>query len=185
MKLKSLLALLAVCLILPVLAQADVTFDWSYTNSTPPPGTILAAGEFTATADVIPGLWDITSLTGTRNGQIITWIPFPSSSDFLVDNKVWVPPNPQYFVPTENNGFVFSTPDGSQYNPYLISAGGDYYESALVSGDKGVDYNPGRIIGFSATLHVPDGGVPDGGMTLMLLGGVLVGLETLRRKLRV
>lgn len=27
--------------------------------------------------------------------------------------------------------------------------------------------------------------VPDGGMTLMLLGGVLVGVETLRRKLRV
>jgi hypothetical protein len=26
--------------------------------------------------------------------------------------------------------------------------------------------------------------VPDGGVTLMLLGGVLVGLETLRRRLR-
>lgn len=30
----------------------------------------------------------------------------------------------------------------------------------------------------------PDVGVPDGGMTLMLLGGALVGFETLRRKLR-
>jgi hypothetical protein len=27
--------------------------------------------------------------------------------------------------------------------------------------------------------------VPDGGMTLMLLGGALVGLETLRRRYRV
>lgn len=30
----------------------------------------------------------------------------------------------------------------------------------------------------------PDTGVPDGGMTLMLLGGAIVGFETLRRKIR-
>jgi hypothetical protein len=29
------------------------------------------------------------------------------------------------------------------------------------------------------------GGVPDGGMTVMLLGGALVGLQALRRKLFV
>jgi hypothetical protein len=38
----------------------------------------------------------------------------------------------------------------------------------------------GQIMSNNITLQVPDGGV-----TLMLLGGVLVGLETLRRKLRV
>lgn len=35
------------------------------------------------------------------------------------------------------------------------------------------------------SLYNPTTSVPDGGMTLMLLGGVLVGLEGLRRKLRV
>jgi hypothetical protein len=185
MKHKSLLALLAVCLMLPVLAQADVTFDWSYINVSSPPcvGCIVADGQFTAVADgSIAGLWDITSLTGTRNGITITWIQTPNPTYFAVDNKVYVPPDPKYFQATGNNGFVFSTPDGSQYDPYLNTVDGNYYESALVGGDTGSNFNPGRIIGFSATPHV---GVPDGGMTLTLLGGVLVGLETLRRKLRV
>jgi hypothetical protein len=34
-------------------------------------------------------------------------------------------------------------------------------------------------------LQLMSSAVPDGGMTLMLLGGVLVGLESLRRKFRV
>lgn len=38
------------------------------------------------------------------------------------------------------------------------------------------------VTGFAAE---PSGSVPDGGMTLMLLGGALVGLETLRRKFGV
>ena len=38
---------------------------------------------------------------------------------------------------------------------------------------------------FTTTGLVQNTEVPDGGMTLMLLGGALVGVETLRRKLRV
>lgn len=38
---------------------------------------------------------------------------------------------------------------------------------------------------FTTTGLVVGGVVPDGGMTLMLLGGALVGVETLRRKLRI
>jgi hypothetical protein len=37
----------------------------------------------------------------------------------------------------------------------------------------------------SWTLYNPTTNVPDGGMTLMLLGGALVGMETLRRRYRV
>jgi hypothetical protein len=38
--------------------------------------------------------------------------------------------------------------------------------------------------GGTGPVTVPGGTVPDGGMTLMLLGGALVGLETLRRRVR-
>jgi hypothetical protein len=43
--------------------------------------------------------------------------------------------------------------------------------------------NGGKISGFAA--EKPSAAVPDGGVTLMLLGGALVGIETLRRRLRV
>lgn len=42
----------------------------------------------------------------------------------------------------------------------------------------------GNAFAISQTI-VAGGAVPDGGMTLMLLGGALVGVETLRRKFRV
>jgi hypothetical protein len=38
--------------------------------------------------------------------------------------------------------------------------------------------------GLTGPVDVTAPAVPDGGMTVMLLGGVLVGLETLRRRLR-
>jgi hypothetical protein len=50
-----------------------------------------------------------------------------------------------------------------------------------------LDYNeccgPPGVLAFQ--VNGAPVGVPDGGMTLMLLGGALVGLETLRRKFRV
>lgn len=66
--------------------------------------------------------------------------------------------------------------------------------AALYSGNpNGNVGNVGALLWFSPTdtngKSEPNqalvGQVPDGGMTLMLLGGALVGLETLRRKLRV
>jgi|SRR5271157_4053154 len=64
------------------------------------------------------------------------------------------------------------------------------FGSAITTGSA-----PATFIGISGTTQDPntyfdnatltDIHVPDGGMTLMLLGGVLVGLETLRRKIRV
>jgi hypothetical protein len=39
--------------------------------------------------------------------------------------------------------------------------------------------------GVVSSVDIQNVSVPDGGVTLMLLGGALVGLETLRRRLRV
>ena len=66
---------------------------------------------------------------------------------------------------------------GTDYATYLTGVGSDplsnvYWFTPRKTGDSTV---------YQALVGGP---VPDGGMTLMLLGGALVGLETLRRKLR-
>jgi hypothetical protein len=55
-----------------------------------------------------------------------------------------------------------------EFLPYQVGTGGD------------TTSNP-----FGLLYEVNVTGVPDGGMTLMLLGGALVGLETLRRRIRL
>jgi hypothetical protein len=110
------------------------------------------------------------------------------------------PPDAVYFNPTPSYGFWFISQAGKTF--YTESsrqgAGNDpgsqhfaiFQESAtlgrevywmgiedlvLSSGDR--DYQD-MVVKISAV------SVPDGGVTLMLLGGVLVGLEALRRRLR-
>jgi hypothetical protein len=48
-----------------------------------------------------------------------------------------------------------------------------------------VIFTSGSGTGNTGPIDASTGVVPDGGMTLMLLGGALLGLETLRRKFRV
>jgi hypothetical protein len=64
---------------------------------------------------------------------------------------------------------------------YVYGLTGDFTMQATAPGND----NPTQSYGLSHyTLYNPTS-VPDGGMTLMLLGGALIGLEGLRRKLRV
>lgn len=73
-------------------------------------------------------------------------------------------------------GILFVAPGGQEFNMWLSTG---HTASIYVSGS---DYIPTGVGGWGeqGTFSVPDGGV-----TLMLLGGALVGLDTLRRRLRV
>lgn len=180
------LALLTACLVLPVIARADV-FNFSYIN-TGSPTTVVVTGLITADPTATPGLWAITGLSGTRHDlvaattQPITLVV--SNPNFNVDNEVWIPPNPTYFNPTTNNGFIFSTPDGNLFDPYLwaTAIGGDnnYYESQVIGGVQGTYFNPGLEIGFSA--ESVGGTVPEP-TSVLFMGTVLLGLAgAMKRK---
>jgi alkylation response protein AidB-like acyl-CoA dehydrogenase len=154
------------------IASAD-TFTFSYSSIAD--NSVAALGTMTATNNN-DGTYSITGVTGTRNGLNITFVTSPPG-DIQVDNVLVIPPNPGFLDQSAYSGFVIQTTDGI-FNPWYGNGSygstvGHYYE--YMSGGN----TPGPEITFSAQQ------VPDGGMTLMLLGGALAGLETLRRRFRV
>ena len=81
-----------------------------------------------------------------------------------------------------------------QFGTFLATRGGNFQFSnlrltgQLINTGGGIQFVSGsQIPNFVpfAPPEPPPAPVPDGGMTLMLLGGALVGLESLRRRLRV
>jgi hypothetical protein len=154
------------------IASAD-TFSFSYSSVLD--NSISASGIITATPSGV-GTYTILDVTGIRNTLNIAFVANPNPSQFAVDNVLVFPPDPAFLTATTFSGFVIQTNDGL-FNPWYNfqsdwgGIAGHYYE---YSGGS----VPGPEITFSAQA------VPDGGMTIMLLGGVLVGLETLRRKFR-
>lgn len=73
--------------------------------------------------------------------------------------------------------------------PYTFTIlGTDVTTSSFVQNSAGqyfvVDVS-NTITGNTGAVDASQASVPDGGITVMLLGGALVGLETLRRKFRV
>ncbi len=75
-------------------------------------------------------------------------------------------------LPTDGGLSSLALPAGSHvltFEPYQVGTGGDTTSNPF-----------GLLYKVTVTGNVT---VPDGGVTLMLLGGVLVGLESLRRKL--
>ena len=103
-----------------------------------------------------------------------------NGGDVVVTDNLIFPSNTNYFL--DYVGGIAFTVTGGQFS----SLGGAYVSS---------NTNPpsNNYYGFADVggkyIASGDGvftlsNVPDGGMTLMLLGGVLVGLETLRRRFR-
>jgi hypothetical protein len=94
-------------------AQASLLWDWSYTGV-----GIAASGIFTT--DDAPGsggYYDITGITGSRNGVAITSLEpagdaIPGNAGFPVDNLITASGL------LTSNGFGYETADGNYANPY-------------------------------------------------------------------
>jgi len=166
------------------------SYDFTITGS-----GVSASGVITI-APIVgdPGFFGITGITGTYSDAGITttnitgmypdptYTPIEDSNHlFLFDNLFYSSGNSGLAL--DNDGMVFElangdyvgvcgtgcTTDSLPYNLNVVDTTGNYTHN-----------NSGIGVTFT-----PEGGnVPDGGMTMMLLGGVLVGLETLRRGFR-
>jgi hypothetical protein len=189
MKMKLTLFALATALAIAPAALADITYDFTITGS-----GVSASGIITVATTGTPGVDDITGITGTYSDAGITttnitgmypdptYTPIEDSNHlFLFDNLFYSSGNSGLAL--DNDGMVFElangdyvgvcgtgcTTDSLPYNLNVVDTTGNYTHN-----------NSGIGVTFT-----PEGGnVPDGGMTMMLLGGVLVGLETLRRGFR-
>jgi uncharacterized membrane protein YgcG len=113
-----------------------LTWNWSYYNSSK---SVNANGTFMT--DDTPnnqGLYQITGITGQRNGETITglWATdtgIPGFEDIAVDNLIGV--NSQQAILTEG-GFGYST-IANNYNPYF--SGGFYEAASVPTEDDGFD----------------------------------------------
>jgi hypothetical protein len=169
--------------------MADTNFSFTYTSS-----IFSMTGELTATNEG-SGTFLATSGTGTYsdplgNNVTLTLIPIASASTITFAGGDDIFPLDDLIYPGGNSV------DGSQVlNGLAFSFTGAQGSSGVAITDNA--YNPPSFTdvggpngtkGQYTTLY--SGGVfavtniPDGGMTIMLLGGALVGLATLRRKFR-
>jgi len=186
MKMKLTLFALATALAITPAALADIlTYDFTIDGS-----GVSASGTITVATTGTVGTDDITGITGTYSDAGITtmnitglypdptYTPIEDSNHlFLFDNLFYSSGNSGLFL--DNDGIVFylangdyvgvcgtgCTTGGLPYNLNVVDTTGNYTHN-----------NEGIGVNFN---------VPDGGMTIMLLGGALVGLETVRRRFRV
>ena len=118
--------------------------------------------------------WQVNSGSGTytnANGQTFTINIAPGAGSdqyFIWDNIAY----PKFSPLLDNGGLLFDVSSGQELNIFGWTAG-SLYDALTAPPAYGGDAG-----GFSLTA------VPDGGMTLMLLGSALFGVETLRRRFR-
>jgi hypothetical protein len=103
-------------------ASTSILWNWSFTGT-----SVSASGTFTT--DAVPdthGFYQITGITGTANGGMITGLQAagtatPGNSGFRVDNLV-SSTQPQLTM----HGFGFSVSNGENHNPFYQEAYLDY-----------------------------------------------------------
>ena len=191
------LAIFTLCLLaLAACASAD-TFTFTYTGthavtnfvqppdpaalpcgvagSAPTSGLPCTGASGTLEATYLSGnQWQVNSGSGTYTNQAgatlgITIHPGSGNGPYFIWDNI---AQPNFNPLLTNNGLLFDVSGGQQLNIYGWNTGDLYFAATApptYQGDAG---------GFSLT-HVPDGG-----MTLMLLGAALSGIEILRRKAR-
>ncbi|MGD0695506.1 MAG: hypothetical protein ABSA41_03340 [Terriglobia bacterium] len=142
---------------------------------------------------------DDADLVTTRMSQLNSW--GVGQAEIAYDEKAWIElyygpgNNPAYsdaiwhifdnsFGCDANCQVILNAAEAAVQNPTEAAADYDTYRQHLTI------YTPIQGTENESPYPYPNDtpqefdGVPDGGMTLMLLGGVLVGLEALRRKFR-
>jgi len=128
------------------------------------------------------------NLQGTSYSYTMTVVPLPQGDSagtialspnggFLYDNLMW-PNAPSGLVVDSSAGLLFAIDDGTGVNELNIWGNGAGQFYTAFTGIAAYNYPVQDSVTFSVQP------VPDGGMTLMLLGGSLVGLGALRRKFR-
>jgi hypothetical protein len=197
MKIKNILIATVGVLIWGLGAQAYATsYNFSFSD-----GTVTAAGTLqvsggVATSGTIttltgfgggnPGDWSLFNL-GAFNGQVRT---ADGTDLFVMDNAVPLTVNPSF---AGNGGLAFVSGITDLGGPTAIERAA--YAFVIYGDGAGGAGLFGSGVGNATTGHVyygpTNGGtftltpaVPDGGMTLTLLGTALTGLAAVRRKLR-
>jgi len=116
-------------------------------------------------------------ITGTVNAGSITATPTTFGGVFSGNEVSWanVPPGVNYPVPATGSGlsFSFTSPDAP-----IAAYSGALDNSSYVDGDFS-----GQVPSGDDVLVPGAPAVPDGGLTVALLGGSLLGLQMIRRKL--
>lgn len=109
-------ALLTATSLLSFPAQADTLWNWTYSGT-----GITASGTFTTSdAADASGFHQITAITGSRNGDLITGLfptgsAIPGNEPYVLDNLVRIGPQNQL----TGEGFGFSLASGKHVNPFF------------------------------------------------------------------
>ena len=139
-----------VTLVLPGASANATVFDWSYSG-----GGVSASGTLDAT-DAGGGVYDVTSITGVRDGVSIAGLTSYAGSDNLVYN-----PGPYVDYP----GLAYTDSSGFAYNVYYDTSLTNSYECGHVGYCEIGPGTPGTTGLWTARRHdhcnrhiLPDGG---------------------------
>jgi hypothetical protein len=157
-------------------AQAALTWAWSYTGA-----GVDAGGTFTTTdAANGDGYYEITGITGQRNGDVIVGLqpagtPIPGNEPFVVDNLVRVSGT---LLTVE--GFGYATAAGNYANPFyadFLPTPGylEFFSAPPFTSPPGPEDSELPVI-FQASVVA----VPEPGTALLALAG-LAGIGLLAR----
>ena len=161
--------LLSLLALVPLLAAAPaqaLTWDWQFGDGQ----AIEASGTFSTgdTADAA-GWYEITAITGERNGVAITGLQptgtaIPGNEPYAVDNLVRASG-----VQLTGNGFGFTTADGNASNPFYADflAVPGYLEFHSI----GPDGSDSTELEVSFSAHISS--VPEPAITTLLVTGLL------------
>ena len=170
------LVLIVVALYATTSFASPWTFDWTFTGING--SSVTASGTLTATS-LGGGVFQVTSITGMRNGVAITGLTSYAGNHDLVYSS---PPYLDY------PGLAFVDANGFAYNVFYDTSTTDAYNCGFVGyceigpgtpGTNGLGPPPDPIISIDFTLtQVPEPG------TLALLGTGILGLASVIRRKR-
>jgi len=150
----------------PVSAHASLLWDWSYSG----PG-VTADGTFTTGNTATAGYYQITGITGVRDGSAIIALEpagdaIPQNAGYPVDNLITAAGL------LTGNGFGYETANGDYANPY------DYDGFFEFFSDPGNDTTSEPAITFKAGI------VSEPGTIGVMLAGLIGLAATVRRRAR-